>query len=747
MYLVTLRSMMPCRRIAGLCVGRLLDPLLLVGIVMDMKDKETFYVCDSPKEMESTISGNRDLAKTGFREQEPSEQEQKLRKELEREEIFKRRESLQRTPPGLCGMQGNPVVKTNVEGDGYGKPKIECNVQKKPEFNRVRSHSISSMLPERCRTPAGPENNNQTNKDIEVSSMSSSMGEVERPEKRKRLETPPKERIAPGYSQHSVNLEGLTNMLGKVIKRTKELRKIVDASSKTKIEIKKISRDLDMLVDGLSRNFNKFRSEQIGVTESKQKKSVTNTTAQTDGSPNNRSIGVQVNYDDIEFARSKERNKLRKQIMDIMETEIDYQRITGVLDVEWPEDMYKQTHVRLLDSASFTLEGDYAVFVDPREPDLVGTLGELTIRYPEIKALIQKSDGQVDYLINTVVTRVRNGEKTEKTTALYVLPLESIKEGLDDAEDLYKKIKMLKETMQVHPTPKLNFLLNERQNQDYVRKITEYIFYNTALESTIMTTKTIPKVQKKQELKAQVGKIVVKRGDSTYAELLKTVKSQIDITKVGVQVKALRKTAAGDLLLEVKGGVQKAGILKEAIKEKVDREVKLTNNDVIVHILDIDATTTQKEIEEAIRREVGHGGAPTVKIKSMRPTWTGNQVATVLVSKPVANVMIQAKTIKIGWISCRVRERVSVPRCYNCLDFGHKATECEGPNRSDTCMNCGQSGHRAKDCKNGHYCMSCKTDDHRSDTTKCPKFRMLLNAYQRRRFTKEEAGLFEQRKA
>lgn len=535
--------------------------------------------------------------------------------------------------------------------------------------------------------------------------------------KRKRMESPLQNEAVEERANNSDALEDISNVMAKVLKKSKELKKSIKRSTKTKLEIRQVARELDQLINALHNKFKMHKTssppENKEIAEDKEK-TVT------------RSVGVQATVEDIEYEKQKVKDDIRQQITLSMDTGTGFQNICGILDAEWPEDMYKTTQVEVLNSKSFNLDGDYAVLLDLTEPKRDRAIENLSIKYPEMEALIQTNDGQIDYLINTVSTRVRNQEISEKTTAIYVLPLESDKAGFDNVEDTYEKIKALKETMEVHPTDNLNLILNERLNLNYMRKIIEHVFYSTSLKIRLMTAESRPKTQMEKQSRPQVGKVVVKRGDSTYAELLKSVKSKVDIAKVGVQVKTIRKTAKGDLLLEVQGGMQKADRLKEAIKKDVGKDVKITNNEVTIHIYDIDATTSQEEVEEAVVREVGHGEAHTVKVKSMRPSWDGNQIATVLASKFIANRMILAKVIRIGWVNCRVRERVTVPRCFNCLEFGHRASECKGPDRSNACLNCYQTDHKAKECKNTHYCLACKTNEHRSDTTRCPRFRQLI---------------------
>lgn len=85
------------------------------------------------------------------------------------------------------------------------------------------------------------------------------------------------------------------------VKRTKKLKKVLDPSSKTRFEIKNISRDLDLLVNGFSRRYNYYQNEQTGVIEHKEKKNVINITK-----TNSVLIGIQVNCDNIELVRLKE---------------------------------------------------------------------------------------------------------------------------------------------------------------------------------------------------------------------------------------------------------------------------------------------------------------------------------------------------------------------------------------------------------------------------------------------------------
>ncbi|KAK9701257.1 Zinc knuckle [Popillia japonica] len=403
--------------------------------------------------------------------------------------------------------------------------------------------------------------------------------------------------------------------------------------------------------------------------------------------------------------------------------------------------------------------------------------------------MASKSTGEIDYVIKVVATKTRSQKTSEMSSALYVLPLKIDKAGINNMEDAYNILVELKNTMSVHPTNTLRIILSEGLNQDYIRKLCESVFVDITVNIIILSESKIrQKTVKNRTPKPQMEKVVVKSAGNTYADLLKLVKQNVDPREVGVKVKTIRKTMAGDLLLEVEGNRKKAGELKEAIINKVGAEVKIPNNTATIHVLDIDAAITKSQVEDVLGernhyKESSRGcagqSAPRrparlgdqvneanqgwqsnsdglgnllpgdrqdLEIKSMRPTRDGNQIATVQVSRANANMLVKLGRVKIDWVSCRIRERITIIRCYKCLEFGHASRVCQGLDRSNLCLNCNQPGHKAKDCKEAHYCPTCRpghkakdckeahycptcsSGDHRADTTKCPKFRQMMSA-------------------
>lgn len=123
---------------------------------------------------------------------------------------------------------------------------------------------------------------------------------------------------------------------------------------------------------------------------------------------------------------------------------------------------------------------------------------------------------------------------------------------------------------------------------------------------------------------------------------------------------------------------------------KVEISTRSVGRTKVLHILDIDKVTTQVKLEEAITMSGPDGD---FKILSMRPAREDTQNASVVVKEEVADEILEKGNVKIGWLKCRVRERVHIPRCYKCQELGHLKSEFNGPDRKNECLKCGEPSH------------------------------------------------------
>ncbi|KAK9730556.1 hypothetical protein QE152_g14436 [Popillia japonica] len=125
-------------------------------------------------------------------------------------------------------------------------------------------------------------------------------------------------------------------------------------------------------------------------------------------------------------------------------------------------------------------------------------------------------------------------------------------------------------------------------------------------------------------------------------------------------------------------------LVKESTKTKV--EIKHVTRELAYLVNNLEKSINKYQAQhDCIQQEVIQSAviSQLITVKSLRPSWDGNQIGTVEVSRSHANFLLSAGRIKIGWVKCRVQDRVAVTRCYKCLEFGYITKECKGPDRSD----------------------------------------------------------------
>jgi hypothetical protein len=68
----------------------------------------------------------------------------------------------------------------------------------------------------------------------------------------------------------------------------------------------------------------------------------------------------------------------------------------------------------------------------------------------------------------------------------------------------------------------------------------------------------------------------------------------------------------------------------------------------------------------------------------------GTHVATVRPSGNDAIGVLKKGSVTVGWSRCRIIQNTHPTRYYKCLGYGHRATNCKEPDRSDCCLRCGE---------------------------------------------------------
>lgn len=230
--------------------------------------------------------------------------------------------------------------------------------------------------------------------------------------------------------------------------------------------------------------------------------------------------------------------------------------------------------------------------------------------------------------------------------------------------------------------------------------------------------------------------IISAKGEMTYADIIRKLKTDPDLKEFGQNVNKIRRSQKGDLMLEIKSS---NGESVESFNEKIGKslegqvDIMTRRNEMIIECKDMDEITTKGDICVALEEQLQTSGLEEEQIKSIRKAYGGTQTAKISLPLPLAKKALSLGKIRIGWSICRLREVVSLKKCYKCLEFGHIATGCKNNvDRSKLCRKCGGENHIAKNCTKEPECMFCKSNGekdlkHVAGSFKCPVFKKALN--------------------
>lgn len=225
-------------------------------------------------------------------------------------------------------------------------------------------------------------------------------------------------------------------------------------------------------------------------------------------------------------------------------------------------------------------------------------------------------------------------------------------------------------------------------------------------------------LQKTRRKKARTKAILIKpSAGQTYADLLKNIKGKVNPEESGANIKSIRQTKEGGVLLEISKKTNDDTAFTEAIKTAVGGcgTVKRLTPMTTIEILDLDGVSTEAEIREALTRDYKEN-LEIRRVNLTKVTPRGQRAAFCEIDEASAMKALEKARIKIGWVNCRIRLVARVPRCFKCLGFGHQSRYCKGPDRSKCCYKCGGENHKSADCTEQPKCFLCTSNGKDKDS-------------------------------
>lgn len=167
----------------------------------------------------------------------------------------------------------------------------------------------------------------------------------------------------------------------------------------------------------------------------------------------------------------------------------------------------------------------------------------------------------------------------------------------------------------------------------------------------------------------------------TYADVLSKIRSSVDPETAGVEVRSIRRTKTGQVLLKLKkSSTESRTTFTEKLKSVVGSEItmRVLVPRSVLEIRDLDECITAAEVESSLKRDLlDYKGF--LQISTTKPNDRGQRMAIVTVEESAAALVMSKARIKIGWVNFRIRSRLTVLRCFMCPGYGHQSMACKGP--------------------------------------------------------------------
>lgn len=164
--------------------------------------------------------------------------------------------------------------------------------------------------------------------------------------------------------------------------------------------------------------------------------------------------------------------------------------------------------------------------------------------------------------------------------------------------------------------------------------------------------------------------------DLSFADIIRRAKAEIFLADFGIADSRIRRTANGNLLIEVLGPESsgKADKLADRLCSMLKGSASVTRPVIRgdLRLTGLDESVSPQEIIDAVTRE-GECSASDIRLGQIVPLRSGLGRTWIRCPLHVADRIAQMGKIRIGWSSVRAESLGSGPvQCYKCWNFGHE---------------------------------------------------------------------------
>ena len=228
------------------------------------------------------------------------------------------------------------------------------------------------------------------------------------------------------------------------------------------------------------------------------------------------------------------------------------------------------------------------------------------------------------------------------------------------------------------------------------------------------------------QIKTKGEALIIKTEASQYAEVLRKMRADERLADLGKNVRSIRRTRTGEMLLTLKRGVKDQGPSYQKLAEEVvgnGVQVRSLGSTVTIQVKNLDEVTEVTELVAALKEQCQIEVSPMAI--TLRQGQFSTQVATVKLLAADAKKVAATGRVRVGWSVCPV----SIPRpttaCFKCFGQGHLARDCKSTDRSKLCRRCGSEGHKAQGCLLPLKCAICieggkSPTNHMAGGPRCP---------------------------